>query len=83
VLILLVALLLASQSVIAQTGGDYDLSWNTLSSGGATTGGTYTMGSTIGQPSVGKTVSSPYELCAGYLCGVRAESRIYLPLVRK
>lgn len=82
-LVLLIALLAASQTVIAQTGGGYDLSWNTLASGGATTGGTYTMDSAIGQPFAGKTSSSPYELCAGYLCGVPAETRVYLPLVRK
>jgi hypothetical protein len=87
VLVLLIALLAASQSVIAQTGGDYDLSWNTLASGGVTVAGIgdpgYKLDSAIGQPFVGKTVSSPYELCAGYLCGVPAETRIYLPLVRK
>jgi hypothetical protein len=83
VLVLLVALLAASQSVIAQTGGDYDLSWNTLASGGRTGDEVYTIDSAIGQPSAGKTSSSPYELCAGYLCGVQAETRVYLPLVRK
>ena len=83
VLVLLVALLAASQSVIAQTGGDFDLTWNALVPGGATRGGAYTMDSAIGQPLAGKTSSSPYELCAGYLCGVPAETRVYLPLVRK
>jgi len=81
--VLLIPLLAASQSVIAQTGGDYDLSLNTLASGGVTGGGIYTIDSAIGQPSAGKTSSSPYELCAGYLCGVQAETRVYLPLVRK
>jgi hypothetical protein len=91
VLVLFVALLLASQSVIAQTGGDYDLSWNTLASGGATVGGigdpVYKMDSAIGQPSAGVVAgiggSGGYTLCAGYLCGVNAETRVYLPLVRK
>jgi len=83
VLVLLIALLIASQSVIAQTGGDFDLSWNTLASGGLSGGGVYTIDSAIGQPSAGKTSASPYELCAGYLCGVRADTRVYLPLVRK
>ena len=83
VLILLIVLLAVSQSVIARTGDFYDLSWNTLASGGATGGGDYTMDSAIGQPFVGKTNSSPYDLCAGYLCGVQAEIRVYLPLVRK
>jgi hypothetical protein len=64
-LALLIALLTVSQSVIAQTGVGYDLSWNTLASGGATTGGAYSIDSAIGQPYVGKTSGSPYELCAG------------------
>jgi hypothetical protein len=90
VLVLLIALLAASQTVIAQTGGDYDLSWNTFASGGATVATVagigdpgYKLDSAIGQPFAGKTVNSPYELCAGYLCGVKAETRVYLPLVRK
>jgi hypothetical protein len=86
VLVLLIALLAASQSVIAQTGGDYDLTWNTLASGGTVDGigdPVYKLDSAIGQPSAGETSASPYELCAGYLCGVPAESRVYLPLVRK
>ena len=81
--VLLIPLLAASQSVIAQTGGDYDLSWNSLASGGVTGGGVYTIDSAIGQSFAGKTLSSPFELCAGYLCGVPAESKVYLPLVRK
>ena len=82
-LVLLIALLTVSRAVIAQTGGGYDLSWNTLASGGATTGGAYSIDSAIGQPYVGKTSGSPYELCAGYLCGVQAETRVYLPVVSK
>ena len=82
-LVLLIALLTVSRAVIAQTGGGYDLSWNTLASGGVTGGGVYTIDSAIGQSFAGKTLSSPFELCAGYLCGVPAESKVYLPLVRK
>lgn len=81
-LLLLVSLLLVSGEVMAQS-GDFDLSWNTLSPGGATGGGLYTMDSAIAQPLAGTSGASPYELCAGYLCGVRLESRLYLPVVRK
>ena len=81
--VLLLVALAASQSVIARSGGDYDLSWNTIASGGATGGRAYTMDSAIGQPFVGKVSSSPFDLCAGYLCGVQAERQVYLPLVRK
>jgi len=81
-LVLLVALLLVAQAAAARTGG-YDLSWNTLFPGGATGGGAYQMESAIGQPIAGKTSGSPYDLCAGYLCGVQSASKVYLPLVRK
>ncbi|GIV16424.1 MAG: hypothetical protein KatS3mg022_1859 [Armatimonadota bacterium] len=39
-------------NALAQSGGDYDLSWSVISSGGVTfsTGGNFQLGSTIGQP---------------------------------
>jgi hypothetical protein len=85
-LLLMAALMAVSQGVLAQTGGGYDLSWNTLASGGWTSGGVYTMDSAIGQPFAGVVagIADPgYSLCAGYLCGVQSTSRVYLPLVRK
>jgi len=82
VLVLLVTSLLVAQAAVGQ-GSGYDLSWNTLFPGGATSSGAYTLDTAIGQPFAGKTSASPYELCAGYLCRVPAETRVYLPLVRK
>ncbi len=82
VFILLVTSLLVAQAAVAMSDG-YDLSWNALFPGGATSGGAYTLDSAIGQPVAGKTSNSLYELCAGYLCDVKAESRLYLPVVRK
>jgi hypothetical protein len=81
-LVLLVALLLVVQAALAMSDG-YDLSWNTLFAGGATSGGAYTMDSAIGQPVAVKVSAGAYELCAGYLCDVKTESRLYLPVVRK
>jgi hypothetical protein len=84
--VLLLALLAASRSVIAQTGGGYDLAWNTLAGGGAASGGVYTLDSAIGQPIAGLAdeIAGPdYDLCAGYLCGVQPASRLFLPQVRK
>ncbi|MGC8785441.1 MAG: hypothetical protein ACP5RN_13775 [Armatimonadota bacterium] len=39
-------------NAFAQSGGDYDLSWSVISGGGVTfsTGGNFSLGSTIGQP---------------------------------
>jgi len=49
---LLALFLLAGAAVHAQTGGGYDLTWNTLDGGGATfsAGGDYQLGGTLGQP---------------------------------
>ena len=85
-LALLLALLAVAQAVLAQSGGGYDLSWNALFPGGRTGGGMYTLDTAIGQPVAGIAagIGDPgYSLCAGYQCGVQAESRVYLPLVRK
>jgi len=54
-LIMLAAGLLLAAPAIAQSGGDYDLTWNTIDAGGAGpanagTGGTFALAGTIGQP---------------------------------
>lgn len=60
--------LLAVSSVLAQTGGSYDLSWSTLDGGGYTfsTGGTYSLGGTIGQPEAGEMNGGVYALSGGF-----------------
>jgi len=82
ILVMLVALLLVWQVVLART-VVYNLSWNTLAGGGAASGGAYSLDSAIGQPVAGQMDHLAYSLCAGFLCGVQAETRVYLPLVRK
>jgi hypothetical protein len=43
---------------LAQSGGDYDLSWWTVDNGGGdSAGGTYTVNGTIGQPDAGALMS--------------------------
>src|SRR5574341_1286851 len=56
----------------AQTGGGYDLSRNTIDSGGATfsTGGPYRLGGTIGQPDAGTLTGGAYTLGGGFWSGV-------------
>src|SRR5512134_3654394 len=53
--------------VLAQSGG-YDLSWWTVDGGGATfsTGGTYRLGGTIGQPDAGELSGGDYTLYGGF-----------------
>lgn len=54
-----------------QSGGGYDLSWNTIDGGGATfsTGGAYSLGGTIGQPDAGQMAGGAYSLAGGFWRG--------------
>jgi hypothetical protein len=51
-----------------QTGGSYDLTWNTIDGGGRTssTGGSYSLGGTIGQPEAGAATGGTYSLAGGF-----------------
>ncbi len=52
----------------AQTGGGFDLSWSTVDGGGATssTGGTFGLGGTIGQPDAGRQTGGAFTLDGGF-----------------
>lgn len=79
-----ILLLLASVSGIsAQSGGGYDLTWNTLDGGGYTwsEGGWYTLGGTIGQADAGALSGGTYTLSGGFWGGLAPQHRLYLPLV--
>lgn len=53
--------------VSGQVGGNYDLSWSTIDSGGGTSsGGQYILTGTIGQPDTGRTASCTYHLSGGF-----------------
>jgi hypothetical protein len=71
VLVLLVILAgLATAGVIAQSGGGYDLSWNTVDGGGGTsTGGDYDLSGTIGQSDAGTMSGGTYSLEGGFWPG--------------
>lgn len=65
---------------------NYDLSWYTVDGGGHTwsTGGTYTLGGTIGQPDAGLLATGNYSLGGGFWEGgaiVQMQHQIYLPLL--
>ncbi len=82
----LLALLLLSGVALAQSGGGYDLTWNTVDGGGYTfsTGGSYALGGTIGQPDAGAMSGGVYALSGGFWAGGEVQAmpyRIYLPLV--
>jgi hypothetical protein len=70
---------------LAQTGGGYDLTWSTIDGGGYTfsTGGSYSLGGTVGQPDAGGLTGGGYTLGGGFWGGGAAQHRVYLPLVMR
>jgi hypothetical protein len=63
-----VALLLVTLSASGQSGGPYELSWYTIDGGGGTSsGGSFTLSGTIGQPDAGgPLVGGNYALTGGF-----------------
>lgn len=68
----------------AQSGGTYDLTWNTIDGGGATfsTGGAYSLGGTIGQADAGTMNGGSYALNGGFWVGL-SNSLTYLPFIQR
>jgi len=86
ILLALAALLLLTGGAVvdAQTGGDYDLSWNTVDGGAMfSTGGSYSLGGTIGQSDAGTLSGGEYTLVGGFWGGGITTYEVYLPLVMK
>jgi hypothetical protein len=78
------ALLLIVSTALAQTGGDYDLSWSTIDGGGGEShGGSYHLMGTAGQPDAGTTLGGgAYTLVGGFWPGAaEASVPIYLPVI--
>lgn len=69
--------------VYAQAGGGFDLTWSTIDGGGTSTGGSYTLSGTMGQPDAGTLSGGSYTLTGGYWSGSATVYRAYLPLVLK
>jgi len=84
---LLCCLLLVAVALAERSPG-YDLSWWTVDGGGYTfsTGGSYTLGGTVGQPDAGEMRSDPYTLGGGFWGGgamAAWQYSLYLPVVLK
>jgi hypothetical protein len=63
----MVCLLIFSMPALSQTGGQYDLGWNTIDGGGGvSSGGEYILRGTIGQPDAGVMSGGDYELAGGF-----------------
>ena len=84
-IIVTLALLFVASIALAQSGGSYDLTWNTVDGGGAmfSTGGSYALGGTIGQTDAGALSGGSYALMGGFWGGAAAVFGLYLPLVMK
>ena len=85
VLFLVAGCLLSAGVTQAQSGGGYDLTWSSVDGGGAmwSTGGTYTLGGTAGQPDAGLLTSGDYALAGGFWGGGLFGQRVYLPVVTR
>jgi hypothetical protein len=78
-----VLLSIGSATRAASTPTTYDLSWNTIGSGGTsfTTAGNYSLGGTIGQSATGPLSGGSYKLNSGFWQA--ANYSVYLPIVLK
>ena len=70
IFILLTGLLLVASPALAMSGGDYEISWNTIDGGGGrSTGGDFALVGTIGQPDAGDMTGGDYQLSGGFWPG--------------
>ena len=81
--LLIAALLAYTRPTLAQSGGGYDLSWNTIDGGGGTSaGGAYSLSGTIGQPDAGAMSGGAYTLKGGFWSAFESMLN-FLPLIRR
>ena len=87
VILLVVALILLVPLALALANDGYDLSWWTADGGGGnSTGGSYSLSGTAGQPDAGVLTGGSYSLAGGFWGGaavVAPDHLLYLPIVRR
>src|SRR2546422_167136 len=66
IIALLLSPLTSPLAAHAQSGGSYDLSWSALGGGGTSSGGFYSLCSTIGQPDAGTVSGGNYTMDGGF-----------------
>ncbi len=82
------ALLLVASTASGQTGGGYDLTWNTLPSGGQTfaSGGSYTLGGAAADVSSSTPLTGgTFSLTGGFWAEphpLNVTSRSYMPVIK-
>jgi hypothetical protein len=79
-LVVLLAFLLLASAVSAD--GVYTISWFTVDGGGGTSsGGTYALSGTAGQPDARVLGGGGYTLAGGFWAGGKPQYGVFLPLV--
>ena len=78
-------LLAAAPTATAQSGGGYDLTWNTIDGGGGqSTGGGYTLTGTIGQADAGTQSGGSYTVGGDFWAAfTEALYQLFLPLTTR
>jgi hypothetical protein len=86
-LILCLLLLVIAVAVIGvvrvSAEGGYSLDWWAVAGGGVTasTGGSYSLGGTIGQPAAGASAGGAYNLIGGFWAVTQQIYTLFLPLI--
>lgn len=77
--------LIAAAPGLAQTGGGYDFSWNSVDGGGVTfaSGNGYELGATIGQADAQSMGGNGYALSGGFWAGIPPNYRAFVPIALK
>ena len=86
VVIALLLLSLTTMTVVAQSGGSYDLTWSSIDDGGGDiSGGSFALIGAIGQSDAGALHGGSYTLSSGFLAGIDSTTTmsydVYLPLI--
>jgi hypothetical protein len=81
----LAATLMTARHASSQSGGTYDLSWNSIDGGGITfaQGGNYSLGGTVGAADAGILSGGQYVLEGGFWSGAFDKRNVYLPALRR
>lgn len=67
----------------AQIGGNFDLKWSTIDSGGGTSsGGQFSVSGTVGQPDAGKLTGGQFTLEGGFWSGVSVVQAPGAPILK-
>ncbi len=88
-LAVLLIIIASATTTHAQSGGAYELTWSTIDGGGATfsTGASYELGGTIGQPDAGTMSGETYSLGGGFwgfaTNVVNSVQKLFLPMILK